>query len=55
MEKEEIRELWSGDFPDTKEIPSGYDWTSIPEATPSNMVILVDKINELIEIINKLK
>lgn len=42
-------------FCDTQEVRDGYDFKSIPDATPDNMLILMNKINELIDIINFLK
>lgn len=53
--EEEIELLRGWDFPSTVSVPDGYDWKQVPEATSSNMVVLMDKINELIEEINKLK
>ena len=44
--------LNSWDFPDTKHIPEGYNFKEIPEATPENIVVLMNKINELIRTIN---
>lgn len=44
-----IKELWVDNFPNTEYVPDGYDMTTIPKATSQNMVVLVDKINELIE------
>lgn len=49
-----IETLSSWDFKDTKSIPDGYDRKSIPEATPENMVVMMDKINHLIKIVNNL-
>lgn len=48
-----ISKLDSWDFSDTKEIYQDYGRKSIPEATPRNMVILMDKINELTRVVNK--
>jgi len=50
----EIKELTSRDFKDTKRIPDGYEWTSIPEATPENMVTMMNKINELTKVVNSM-
>ena len=49
-----IAKLDTWDLPDTKRIPNGYDETSIPEATPKNMLIFMNKINELTDKVNKL-
>ncbi len=47
-----IEELYLWDFPDWARNcrPSG--GKSYPEATKENMVVLMDKINELIKVIN---
>jgi len=50
----EISELTWWDYPDTKQIPDGYESKSVPEATPENMVVMMDKINELTKTINQL-
>ena len=51
-ENKEIDKLSVWNFAHTKLVPDGYDWKSIPEATPENMVILMNKINELIDLVN---
>lgn len=50
-----MKKLTDCDFPDTKQIYVGYDLKSIPEATPENMVVLMEKINELIERVKRLE
>lgn len=51
----EIEKLLSWDFGDTIGIADGYDTKHIPEATADNMVVMMDKINELIKTINHLQ
>ena len=51
----EVESLSAWDMPDTKQIPDGYDWKTTPEATPENMVVIVNKINELITVVNELR
>ncbi|WP_166627797.1 hypothetical protein [Tenacibaculum caenipelagi] len=49
-----IDELSINEFDDTIEQFGVYGSINvIPEATPANMIVLVEKINELIKIINK--
>jgi hypothetical protein len=50
-----IKKLDVWEFYDTKEEWVGYDRTSIPEATPKNMFMLMNKINELTSEVNKLR
>lgn len=50
--KSKIKNLDSWDFSDTRRVQYGVDL--IPEATPDNMVTLMNKINELIKTVNKL-
>lgn len=50
----EISELHWLDYPDTKQIPNGYGFKTIPEATPENMVVMMNKINELTNVVNEL-
>ena len=50
----ELPTLDAWDFPDYKLVPDGYDQKRIPEATPENMAILMNKINELTEAVNTL-
>ena len=54
MKYKEIKKLSTWDMPDTVKKPDGYDLKSLPEATSDNMVVYMKKINELIEVINKL-
>jgi len=53
-EYNEIEDLSVWDFYNTKQIPDGYDHKTIPEATPENMVIMMEKINELTKAVNQL-
>lgn len=48
----QIETLDSEDFQDIKPVLNGYHFQSIPESTGENMVIMMNKINELIEAIN---
>jgi hypothetical protein len=50
-----IEKLNTFDLPDKVKKADGYDLKSLPEPTPENMLIYMEKINELIEIINDLK
>lgn len=43
------------DMPNTVQKPSGYDYETVPEATSANMVVLLNKINELVNEVNKLR
>ncbi len=49
-----LENLAKWDFPDKKYIPDGYDLTDVPDATPENMVVLMDAINGLVDRINSL-
>lgn len=42
-------------MPDTVQKSSGYDYETVPEATSNNMVVLLNKINELVNEVNRLK
>ena len=42
------------DFMDTIQAPDGYDLKSIPDITRDNIQTLIDKHNELVEVINML-
>ena len=41
-------------WPDTIGVPEGYDIKHIPDNTRRNLQYLADKVNELIEAVNKL-
>lgn len=53
-ENTEIEELRAWGLPDTVKKRDGYDLTSIPEATSENMLIFMNKINELAVEVNRL-
>lgn len=50
-----VKELFEWDFPNTVSIPDGYDLKTVPEATGGNVMVLMEKINELVQEINYLK
>lgn len=50
-----IDEIIVWDMPDTVQKSSGYDYETVPEATSDNMVVLLNKINELVNEVNRLK
>lgn len=41
-------------MPDTKEVPCGWEWTTIPELTENNFLILIDEYNKLIRIVEEM-
>jgi len=54
IESTEVKKLSTWDLPDTVSKPDGYDRKTLPEATSENMMIYMDKINELTEVVNRL-
>ena len=38
---------------DTKIVPEGWDYTNVPIASDGNIQIIMDKINEIIEVVNE--
>ena len=50
----EIEVLTVNNFAQTSMRPNGYEWKEYPDATNENMLILMEKINELTERINEL-
>jgi len=50
-----IKELLPSDMKDTFKRVDGHEMLIVTEATSSNMGVLMDKINELVNVINKLK
>jgi hypothetical protein len=50
----EIIELSVWDMPDTVSKPDGWDRKTLPEATARNMKLYMDKINELVQTVNRL-
>jgi len=55
LEKDKVKELSTWDLPDTVNKLDGYDMKALPEATSDNMLIYMEKINELVKEINRLK
>jgi hypothetical protein len=49
-----INEITVWDLPNTKLVPDGYDVTTVPDVSAANIKFLMDKVNELIQVINKL-
>lgn len=49
-----IKTLDSWSLPDIVSIPDGYDMEQVPEPTSRNMKIFMEKINELTDKINEL-
>ncbi len=52
---EEIKELSTWDLPDRVIKTNGYDREKLPEPTAQNMLIYMNKINELIAAVNKIQ
>jgi len=50
-----IKQLTKHDFPDQLPVPDGYNTSSVPSLSLTNMQVLIDKINELINRCNKLQ
>ena len=50
----QIKELSVWDLPDTKNEPDGYNLKTVPDMSARNIGVLVEKINEVIQVINKL-
>jgi hypothetical protein len=55
IEQKEIKEISTWDLPDKVMKPDGYDRKTLPEATAENMLIYMNKINELVAVVNKLE
>ena len=49
----QIEELSAYEFPDQKHIPDGYDLKTIPDISAKNIEVLMNKINEIIQVVNK--
>ena len=47
-------ELTDWSFPDTIQVPDGYDMSTIPDMTRGNFQVLIDSHNNLVECFNKL-
>jgi hypothetical protein len=55
IEQKEIKEISTWDLPDTVIKPDSYDRKTLPEPTAQNMLIYMNKINELVAVVNKLE
>jgi hypothetical protein len=44
----DIKELDEWDFPDTVQVPNGYDMSSEPDLTRRNFLILIEEHNKLV-------
>jgi len=55
LEKDKVKELSTWDLSDTVSKPDGYDRKTLPESTSDNMLIYMEKINELVKEVNRLK
>jgi hypothetical protein len=53
--KDKVKELSTWDLPDTVSKPDRYGRKTLPEATSDNMLIYMEKINELVKEVNRLK
>jgi hypothetical protein len=51
---QKIDTICTWDMPDTVQKTSGYEYKTVPEATSGNIIVLMNKINELVNEINKL-
>lgn len=49
-----IDELNKYDFPDRKLVPDGYNVKEEVEASDDNILVLIEKINEIIDVVNLL-
>ena len=52
---QKIKTISTFDMPDTVQKTSGYEYETVPEATSANMMVLMNKINELVNEVNRLK
>lgn len=50
-----IKEISIWDMPNMYSKPDGYEYKAVPESTSENIAVLIEKINELVTEINKLK
>lgn len=48
----DIKKISVYDLPNTKNEPDGYDLKTVPDISAKNIEVLIDKINEIIDIIN---
>ena len=54
-ESTKITELSTWEMSDTVYKQDGYDRVTLPEPTAKNMMLYMDKINELISMVNELR
>jgi len=52
--KDKIEEIYVRDLPDTKTEPDGYDLKTVPDISAKNIAVIIDKINEIIKVVNSL-
>lgn len=50
-----IEELSVYDLPNRKTEPDGYDLKEVPDMSAANIAVLMDKINEVVRMVNKLE
>ena len=55
MSCKKIQELDTWNLQSTTQISDGYDWKKIPEPTKENMMVFMEKINELVKEVNYLR
>jgi len=54
-EEEIIKKIFTWELADIVHKPDGYDIETLPKATSNNMLIYMEKINELVAEVNNLK
>lgn len=54
LNSEGIQRLSAWDFPDTVHVPNGYNERQVAEATRENFQVLMEKVNEVIDVVNRL-
>jgi hypothetical protein len=54
LKEKQIKKLSNWDLPDTVVKPDGYERTTLPSPTAENMLIYLEKINELVSLVNQL-
>jgi hypothetical protein len=50
-----MEKLTKHDFPNQTPVPDGYNMSTVPSLSLANFQVLVDKINELIDVVNQLE
>lgn len=55
IEQNEIKEISTWDLPDTVMKLDDYNRKTLPKPTAQNMLIYMNKINELVAVVNKLE